>query len=118
MNTLYLARYLLAPSLALLLTFTAVVAVVGDTKTEVEDAIKAAIDLYRDDPAAGKASLYDLATNPDIPESCAMWADVNLAALVLIDGSQAYAESWALRTLFEWTLEAIPIMRNDCVIAL
>ena len=115
-------RLLLAPSLAVLLAFVLMaVALERASATHVEaveDAIAAAIALYAEDPAQAKADLYALATDADIPEACAQWADVNLAAIVVIEGGVDFPDSWALRPLFDFTLKAIPVFRNDCLLAL
>lgn len=115
---LYLARVLLVPSLVALLCFAFVIDSYAGHVEHIEDYIIEAIDTYATDPVAAKEALYSLATDPDIPEACALWADANLAALVLIDSAQPYGDSWALYTMFEWSIEAIPVFRNDCLLAL
>ena len=84
----------------------------------VDDLIDDAVQLYTTDPIAAKDALYSIATDATIPEACAQWADANLAAMVMIDAGQVYPDSWAVRRIFEWALEAIPVLRNDCVIAI
>lgn len=116
------ARSLIAPSLAVLLAFLLLAVALERASASyvesVEDAIAAAIELYRTDPEQAKDDLYALAVDDGIPESCAMWADINLSALLLIEDAMEFPDSWAVQTLFGWTLQAIPIAKNDCILAL
>ena len=84
----------------------------------VQDMIQDAVAMYETNPDASKDALYSLATDATIPEACARWADASLAAVVLVDAGVPYPDSWAVRTLFDFTLEAIPAFRNDCILAI
>lgn len=102
-----------------LIAALALTAPVGASHVEnIEEAINEALATYPEDPVAAKAALYAIATDPDIPPKCAQWADVNLAGLVLIDGQKEHMDSWAISVLFNFVLEALPVIQNDCLLAL
>lgn len=62
--------------------------------------------------------LYNVATDEDTDPACRRYADTALAAFVLIDAAVIYPQSASLKLLFDFAMDALPVIRNDCRLAI
>jgi len=86
----------------------------------VDDILQAALDarLAGIGYEAALDEIYAVATDAQVPKACAIYADTALTGLLLIDLEARYPETFSIKTLFGFVMEALPVMRNDCLLAI
>jgi len=86
----------------------------------VDDILQAALDARSAGTGYDAAldEVYAAATDAQAPKACAIYADTALTGLLLIDLGDRYPDTFAIRTLFDFVMEALPVMRNDCLLAI
>jgi len=86
----------------------------------VDDILQAALDARSTGTGYDAAldEVYAVATDAQVPKACALYADTALTGLLLIDLGDRYPDTFAIRTLFDFVMEALPVMRNDCLLAI
>lgn len=65
-----------------------------------------------------KAELYAAYLDPATPEGCRQWIDAVVIAIEIAELQAIYPESEAQPILFGFMVEALPIFRNDCLLAI
>jgi hypothetical protein len=107
--------------LALVLALALVAAPVAASDQDldaIDPVIKTAVaQLNAGEPAALDA-VYEIVVDPVTLPKCRQYADASLTALLLTVVAQEYPDSASLRLLFEYTIEAAMVFRNDCLLAI
>ena len=86
----------------------------------VDDILQAALDARSTGTGYDAAldEVYAVATDAQVPKACALYADTALTGLLLIDLGDRYPDTFSIRTFFDFVMEALPVMRNDCLLAI
>ena len=84
----------------------------------VDDAVTAVVEQQRAGTDIDLAPVYDIVADPVTKPACRRYADAALAAFVLVGHGYTYPQSAALQTLFDYSIEAATIYRNDCLLAI
>jgi hypothetical protein len=92
-------------------------AAASEADVEVIDAvIQAAIDERVDtfdlDP------IYAVVADADTLPRCREYADLALVAMASVNLAEAYPESQMVQTVYGYAMEAVPVARNNCLLAI
>lgn len=64
------------------------------------------------------ASLYAISTDPDALPACRDYADRVLVVMALIGLGWTFPESPTIKQLYDLVAPALPVYRNDCLLAI